>query len=121
MISLLNTRYMQIHETHGQCSTLLLFANKREEDILWREQLEELCRLMPQCKVVHILSSSNESWKGETGTMSSSFLQKYLPEPRVRSENDVKICISGPLAFATSVCDILFRLGYSDDNVHSFD
>jgi hypothetical protein len=48
MISLLNTRYMQIHETHGQCSTLLLFANKREEDILWREQLEELCRLMPQ-------------------------------------------------------------------------
>lgn len=45
MISLLNIRY---HQHSKKQSTLLIFANKREEDILWREKLEEICSTDPQ-------------------------------------------------------------------------
>ena len=48
MIKLLNIRCSQTLESREECSTLLLFANKCEEDILWREELEELCHSSPQ-------------------------------------------------------------------------
>lgn len=43
MIRLLNIRYKHGSGEDRECSTLLLFANKCEEDILWRKQLDDLC------------------------------------------------------------------------------
>ena len=43
MIRLLNLRYKCGSGEDRECSTLLLFANKCEEDILWRKQLDDLC------------------------------------------------------------------------------
>ena len=43
MIRLLNMRYRHSSGEDKECSTLLLFANKCEEDILWRKQLDDLC------------------------------------------------------------------------------
>lgn len=51
MIRLLNIRYKHSSGEDRECSTLLLFANKREEDILWRKQLDGLCLSSP--KYVH--------------------------------------------------------------------
>ncbi|CAI8002129.1 Cytochrome b5 reductase 4, partial [Geodia barretti] len=84
MTSILNIRYHQKKELQ---STLLLFANKSEEDILWRDKLEQVCRLSPQFGVVHILSSPSSSWKGVTGKISLSLLATHLPQPLMTQES----------------------------------
>ena len=105
-----------------KCSITLLLANKTEEDILWKDKLEELEASSPELKVVHILSSPSDSWRGERGRVSYSFLQRYLPSlSSVSSESEVFVCVSGPTAFAGIVGSLLFNMKYPDDIIHSFD
>lgn len=115
MISLLNIRY---HQHSKKQSTLLIFANKREEDILWREKLEEICSTDPQkFQVLNILSSPSSSWNGASGRVTFSFLQTHLPTPC----DNTRVCISGPMLFSRNVTGFLTQLNYSADSVHCFD
>ena len=55
---------------------ILLFANKKEEDIVLRKELEEL---EPRVKVHFILDTPPEGWKGFTGFAVKEVLEKICP------------------------------------------
>lgn len=53
---------------------LLLFGCRRECDILWRRELEDLAQRLPRFRYVVTLSQSAENWSGRRG-----YVQEHLP------------------------------------------
>lgn len=61
-----NLRHMR--DSRADRRVLLLYANRTENDIVFREELAQMeGGSRPELKVVHILSRPGESWQGETG------------------------------------------------------
>jgi predicted ferric reductase len=66
-------RYMR--DTHAQNPALLLYANRTEKDIIFRQELAEMEKNgFPLLKTVHILSNPGPDWKGEQGRISPEML-----------------------------------------------
>ncbi|XP_075962997.1 cytochrome b5 reductase 4 isoform X2 [Anarhichas minor] len=61
--------------------TKLLFLNRREEDILWRCELDELAASHERFQVEYVLSDPCESWTGRKGRLDESMLQDVLNRP----------------------------------------
>ena len=51
MVKLINKR-LTMQESNKELSMSLIFANKKEEDIIWREQLQHLKESFPRFYVV---------------------------------------------------------------------
>ena len=63
-----NLRHMR--DTQAERRVLLLYSNKTESDIVFREELarmEEEAGRGPELQVVHVLSRPGEAWSGEKG------------------------------------------------------
>ncbi|NWU61620.1 NB5R4 reductase, partial [Pterocles burchelli] len=75
----------------------LLFFNKTEDDILWRNQLEQLSLTDNRFEVQFILSQPTKDWVGKQGKISSSLLSEFVK--RSRKDSKVLICICGPTPF----------------------
>ncbi|NXW91284.1 NB5R4 reductase, partial [Alopecoenas beccarii] len=75
----------------------LIFFNKTEDDILWRNQLEQLALKDKRFEVKFILSQPTKYWVGKQGKISSSLLSEFVK--RSRKDSKVLICICGPTPF----------------------
>ncbi|KAF1512226.1 Cytochrome b5 reductase 4, partial [Eudyptula minor] len=76
----------------------LIFFNKTDDDILWRNQLEQLVLKDERFEVQFILSQPTKDWVGKQGKISSSLLSEFVK--RSRKDSKVLICICGPTPFA---------------------
>lgn len=70
----------------------LLFANVNPEDILLKEDLDELARNDSGFRVHYVLNNPPEKWDGGVGFVTSDMIKEKLP----KAANDVKILICGP-------------------------
>ncbi|KAL4769183.1 hypothetical protein BDW60DRAFT_225206 [Aspergillus nidulans var. acristatus] len=60
----------------------LLYGNETWEDILLREELEQMVLQSPgRIKVHHVLGQPTPDWKGLTGWITRAMIQDLLPEP----------------------------------------
>ncbi|NXE62853.1 NB5R4 reductase, partial [Calcarius ornatus] len=75
----------------------LIFFNKTEDDILWRNQLEQLALKDERFEVQFILSQPSKDWVGKQGKISPSLLSEFVK--RSRRDSKVLICICGPAPF----------------------
>ncbi|NXD08149.1 NB5R4 reductase, partial [Nothocercus nigrocapillus] len=75
----------------------LIFFNKTEDDILWRNQLEQLALKDERFEVQFVLSEPTQDWVGKQGRISSSLLSGLVE--RSRKDSQVLICICGPVPF----------------------
>ncbi len=73
----------RIFEQHGDRTLVrAIDANKREEDILLREDLDQFEREGGgQVKVMHVLSHAGEGWEGERGEVDAEILKRGLFPP----------------------------------------
>ena len=55
---------------------ILLFANRTEEDIVLRKELEAV---PDRVKIQYILDKGNENWKGRTGYVTKEILNEICP------------------------------------------
>ncbi|KAG8444821.1 hypothetical protein GDO86_009831 [Hymenochirus boettgeri] len=96
----------------------LIFFNKKQEDILWKEQVEELCLTEKRFNAQFVLSEADNIWAGYRGQISSSLLSESI----VRSKEGCKvlICICGPNAFVDQGTRLLQDLGFSKEEVFIF-
>lgn len=68
----------------------ILFGSRKEENILFKEELEQITKACPKVKVVHVLSE--ESKEGyEHGFLTAELIKKYAPE-------DYSVFMCGPEA-----------------------
>ncbi|NWT64493.1 NB5R4 reductase, partial [Prunella himalayana] len=85
--------------TEASClrTVKLIFFNKTEDDILWKNQLEQLALKDERFEVQFILSQPSKDWVGKQGEISSSLLSEFVK--RSRRDSKVLICICGPAPF----------------------
>lgn len=70
-------RYMNDKDMRQK--VLLLWANKTEDDILFREELAALEENRPSLRIVHVLSRQ-DSWQGEKGHINREKLSKWVKD-----------------------------------------
>ncbi|NXV32930.1 NB5R4 reductase, partial [Rissa tridactyla] len=94
MVKLLN---FALTEVSCLRTVKLIFFNKTEDDILWRNQLEQLALKDERFEVQFILSQPTKDWVGKQGKISSSLLSEFVKISR--KDSKVLICICGPTPF----------------------
>jgi len=56
----------------------LLYASRRWEDVIFREQLNEIEAATPNLRVVHVLGESSPDWTGETGRIDADLIRRHV-------------------------------------------
>ncbi|XP_054250687.1 cytochrome b5 reductase 4 isoform X1 [Indicator indicator] len=115
MVKLLN---FTLTEVSCLRTVKLIFFNKTEDDILWRNQLEQLALKDERFEVQFILSQPTKDWVGKQGKISSSLLSEFVK--RSRKDSKVLICICGPTPFTEQGVQYLKDLGYCQEEIHAF-
>jgi predicted ferric reductase len=100
-----------LRETDDNRPVILLYGNKTEKDILFRQELAELPN---NFKSVHILSHPSDNWQGEQGYITNEIIDKYAGD--VVSEAHVYLC--GPPVMMDKVIKSLHSLNVSDKRIH---
>jgi len=90
----------------------LLYSNTHYDEIIYREELEDLDK-HHNIKVVHTLTREvPESWKGYTGRINEDMIKREVED---LSENLYYLC--GPPAFVDDMSAILESLGVDKDRI----
>lgn len=109
------TKILQDPNDHTEIS--LIFANKSENDILMREEIDMLSSISPsQFEVWYTLDKPpTDNWKYDKGFVTKQMISQHLPKPNTNTA----IFICGPPLFIKHACKSnLTELGYS--NVYSW-
>ncbi|KAI9837828.1 MAG: NADH-cytochrome b5 reductase [Sarea resinae] len=87
----------------------LIFANVNPEDILLKEDLDQLAQEDSGFRVHYVLNNPPEKWAGHVGFVTPEIIKKHLPAPA----KDIKILICGPPPMVSAMKKGTDSLGYS--------
>lgn len=92
----------------------LLYANKKEEGIVFKEELRQIAAgKNPNLTLVHILSRPDKNWTGETGHLDREKIEKYCgPNPDKKT-----FYVCGPVKMAEKIVKILLMNGISERQI----
>lgn len=88
---------------------LLFYGNRTEADIAFRSELEG----MEFLRTVHVLSSAEEGWQGETGRIGCALMERYLD-----GFSDTAFYICGPPPMMEAVAADLMIHGVRSGDIH---
>lgn len=93
---------------------ILLYANRREEDIIFREELDAMAGgEQPNLKLVHVLSRPGDDWEGERGHVDGEMIDRHCRE--IMSRAVFYVC--GPPGLAETVLAALRERGVGDARI----
>ena len=102
-------------DTQSTISVLLLYGNRSEEDIVFRQELSEIeAGGSPRLKVVHVLSKPTESWCGETGRIDGQKIQEFCG----RNLREKAYYICGPPAMISATIKNLRDFSVANAQIH---
>lgn len=88
-------------------------ANKTEDDILLRRELDQISKDHPdQFQITHILSNPSDEWEGERGHVNRELLQKSVFGP---GQENVALLCGPPAMIQKAVLPALKEMGYRED------
>ncbi|OPB44460.1 hypothetical protein A0O28_0027790 [Trichoderma guizhouense] len=88
----------------------LIYANRTEQDILLREELDAFARRYPKIfKVYYVLENHSSEWKFGSGYVTKDMMAEMFPSS---SEEGSKVMICGPPGMVTAAKKSLVSLGY---------
>lgn len=67
-------------DTKSETKITLIYGNHTEEDIVFREELEDMLQNNRNMKVVFTLSEASQTWKGYTGRINAEMIRKEIPD-----------------------------------------
>ncbi len=91
----------------------LIFANKTESDIIFRQEWECSVRDYPNFHCHHVLEHPPAGWTGSTGRVTPEILRQQLPAPA----SDTCIFLCGPPPMVDFLEATLKELGYSEQAI----
>ncbi|PQQ14072.1 NADH--cytochrome b5 reductase 1-like [Prunus yedoensis var. nudiflora] len=95
----------------------LIYANVTYEDILLKEELDNLSSNFPnRFNIYYVLNQPPEIWEGGVGFISKEIIQTYCPAPGP----DIKILRCGPPPMNKAMAANLESLGYSPEMQFQF-
>ncbi len=92
----------------------LFYGNRRWDRVVFREELEALCRRL-DLRVVHVLGEPPPDWSGEAGYVDGAVLARHLPAD-CRLQHAF---VCGPVPMIRMVEEGLQRLHMPSSHVHS--
>lgn len=89
-------------------SVVLLYANRNENQIVFRKELDEIANGdRPKLTLVHVLSKPAKNWRGETGHVDAEKIEKYCGQ----TLEGKTFYICGPQKMAEGLINTLRRMG----------
>lgn len=105
-----------IRDSKEEKRVLLLYGNNREEEIVFRKELEELAESSRlDFRLVHVLAEPPEHWQGESGFITPEIIKKYATEGL--TGRYYYVC--GPPVMMDKVIGALKGLGVPGVKIHS--
>ncbi|KAF7185392.1 Nitrate reductase [NAD(P)H] [Pseudocercospora fuligena] len=90
-------------------------ANKTEEDILLRKELEEYEKMSNgKLKITHVLSDSSEKWEGKKGLVDKELMEECLFDPDNEKGENVMLLCGPPGMIENAVKPGLKEIGWKD-------
>ncbi|PYI05606.1 hypothetical protein BO78DRAFT_447386 [Aspergillus sclerotiicarbonarius CBS 121057] len=86
----------------------LIYANRTEEDILLRHELDAFAQRHPQLKIWYMLDSPSQDWAFGKGYVTSEIMKDRLPRP----SPDTKIMLCGPPGMVNASKKALVSMGF---------
>ena len=106
-------RYM--NATGDSTDTVLIYANKTEEQIIFREELEALEKgSVLNLRVVHVIEKPGEDWKGYSGFVTRDIIEEYCAE----GLDERGFYLVGPDPMSKAVLGALKEMGVKDKRIH---
>ncbi|HWQ18458.1 MAG TPA: FAD-dependent oxidoreductase [Methanotrichaceae archaeon] len=93
-------------------SIILLYSNSHEDNIAFREELDEVQRLNAQIKVVDVITRPGPGWKGMTGRINPEMVKKLVPDYLERT-----FYTSGPQKMVDAMVSLLRELKVPEDKI----
>jgi predicted ferric reductase len=107
-----NVRHMR--DTQADRRVLLLYSNKTENDIVFREELAQIgTGTKPQFQVIHLLTQPDAGWPGEKGRLDREKIQRLCGN-RLTTSTFFLCC---PPPMTRELVQILAELGVPDSRI----
>jgi nitrate reductase (NAD(P)H) len=98
---------------------LLLYGNRHESDILFKEELDSMASRRPsQLQVIYSLTSPNPSWSGLTGRLGKTILEAVVGQPQPDVGQMILFCGPGPME--QTARGVLLNSGWGSDHIFHF-
>jgi nitrate reductase (NAD(P)H) len=105
-----------IQDRDDPTTCVLLDGNKKEEDILCKNELDSFAAADgKRCSIIHTLTDGSSSWSGQRGRISAQNLKDY-----VSPAETCMVLICGPKAMEESAHKILLKLGWDESDLVFF-
>ncbi|EAS34255.3 NADH-cytochrome b5 reductase 1 [Coccidioides immitis RS] len=93
----------------------LIFANVNPDDILLKEELDQLAKEDDAFRIYYVLNNPPEKWNGGVGFVTPDMIKAKLPAPA----GDIKVLICGPPPMVSAMKKATESLGYKKANLVS--
>jgi len=94
-----------MRDTASDNSVTLFYANRGEQDIVFRDELNAIATgAHPRLKVVHVLSNAEPSWPGEKGRVTMDMIRRHVAE--LNPDKAFYICGS-PVMMRRMIADLI--------------
>ncbi len=93
---------------------ILIWANKTEKDIFFKDELAKIQVSLPKLQVHHVLSNQPD-FTGHKGFVNKQLLEKLIPQPLAASQ--VMLC--GPPPMMKIVSAALIQTGFAGRQIHT--
>ena len=94
--------------------TRLLYSSRSYEEIIFREELEDLVAPDGSLEVIHTLTRSRpEGWSGYARRIDAAMLREVAWSP----DESPLVFVCGPTSFVEGVADALVRLGHDPADI----
>lgn len=67
-------------DTRSRTKIALLYANRTEEDIVFRKELEDMQKLNSNFRVAFVIAEANDRWTGYVGRIDADMIKKEIPD-----------------------------------------
>jgi len=94
----------------------LIFANVAANDILLKEELDELATKHSNFKIYYVLNVPPEGWTGGVGFVSQEMIEAHLPKPAA----DIKVVMCGPTPMNKAMLGHFQAIGYPEEQTFTF-
>jgi ferredoxin-NADP reductase len=99
-------------DTQSKTKITLLYGNRTEKDIVFREELEEMEQKNKNLKVVFTLDQASQSWNGYTGLINEEMVKNEIPD---YAETVFYVC--GPPSMVEAIGSLLRELGVLESRI----
>jgi len=93
-------------------SIILLYSNRFENDIAFRDELEAVQTENPNLKVVETITKPGLDWKGVSGRINPEIVKKFIPDYMERT-----FYSSGPQKMVDAMISLLKEMGVLEEQI----